>query len=72
MRPKYYSVIETRKYVYITELKVNSSADVAIKQIQDKGNAEKYKAVEYQDKTVILLGINFENHYSISIVMVHR
>ena len=54
------AVIETRKYVYIIEFKVNSSADVAIKQIQDKGYAEKYKAVEYQDKTVILLGINFD------------
>ena len=54
------AVIETRKYVYIIEFKVNSSADVAIKQIQDKGYAEKYKAVEYQDKTVVLLGINFD------------
>ena len=54
------AVLETRKYVYIIEFKVNSSADVAIKQIQDKGYAEKYKAVEYQDKTVILLGINFD------------
>ena len=54
------AVLETRKYVYIIEFKVNSSADVAIKQIQDKGYAEKYKAVEYQDKTVVLLGINFD------------
>ena len=54
------AVIETRKYVYIIEFKVNSSADVAIKQIQDKGYAEKYKDVEYQDKTVVLLGINFD------------
>ncbi|MDY5968074.1 MAG: AAA family ATPase, partial [Sphaerochaetaceae bacterium] len=54
------AVIETRKYVYIIEFKVNSTADVAIKQIQDKGYAEKYKAVEYQDKTVVLLGINFD------------
>ena len=46
--------------MYIIEFKVNSTADVAIKQIQDKGYAEKYKAVEYQDKTVVLLGINFD------------
>jgi hypothetical protein len=42
--------------VYIIEFKCNQSAEVAIKQIQDQGYAEKYKG---RGREIVLLGINF-------------
>ncbi len=51
------AVVETHNFIYIIEFKINQSAETAIKQIQNKGYATKYKA---DSKQVILLGINFE------------
>jgi hypothetical protein len=42
--------------IYIFEFKCNQSAEVALKQIADKGYADKYKA---SDMPVILIGVNF-------------
>ena len=50
------SVVKTDKEIYILEFKINQSAEEAIKQIEEKGYAEKY-ADDKRPK--ILLGINF-------------
>ena len=42
--------------IYIIEFKCNQSAETAIRQIQEKGYAEKYQR---SGKTLILIGINF-------------
>jgi hypothetical protein len=49
-------VIKTPKYIYIVEIKIDSSADVALKQIEDKGYATPYLA---DGKEIIKLGLNF-------------
>jgi hypothetical protein len=48
--------IKTPKYIYIIEIKINSSADIALKQINDKGYATPYIADE---REIIKLGVNF-------------
>jgi len=49
-------VVEFEEKIYIIEFKCNRSAKAGIKQIKDKGYAEKYKKT---GKKLILMGINF-------------
>ncbi|MCP4352668.1 MAG: ATP-binding protein [Desulfobacterales bacterium] len=49
-------VAEFADKIYIMEFKCNQSAEAAIKQIREKGYAEKYKQ---SSKKIILTGINF-------------
>ena len=51
-------VLECPDYVYILELKLNGSADAALKQIEDKGYANSYMA---DRRKIISLGINFSS-----------
>ena len=52
------AVIKTDKYIYVLEFKLNKDGETALKQIKDKGYAEKY----YGDKREkILMGINFSS-----------
>jgi hypothetical protein len=48
--------IKTPKYIYIVEIKIDSSADVALKQIEDKGYAAPYLT---DGREVVKLGVNF-------------
>jgi hypothetical protein len=49
-------VIKTRKYIYVVELKIDSSADVALQQIEEKGYATPYLT---DSRQLIKLGVNF-------------
>jgi Holliday junction resolvase-like predicted endonuclease len=49
-------VIKTPKYIYVVEIKIDSSAEVALKQIDDKGYATPYLA---DDRQLIKIGVNF-------------
>lgn len=49
-------VIKTPRYIYVVEIKIDSQADIALKQIEDKGYATPYLA---DGRTVIKIGINF-------------
>jgi hypothetical protein len=49
-------VIFTPKYIYIVEIKIDSSAETALQQINDKGYAQPYLA---DGRKVTKLGINF-------------
>jgi hypothetical protein len=49
-------IIKTPKYIYIAELKIDSSAYVALKQINDKDYAVPYLT---DGRHIIKLGINF-------------
>ncbi|MBQ7497031.1 MAG: ATP-binding protein [Selenomonas sp.] len=51
-------VLETDKYVYIFEFKVDKSAKEALEQIEDKGYAEPYRADARQ---VFKIGVNFDS-----------
>lgn len=51
-------ILETKKYVYIFEFKLNGSADEALKQIEDKGYAKPYLA---DARKVICIGVNFSS-----------
>ncbi len=51
------AVVKTENYVYVIEFKINQSASDAIKQIENKKYADKYKS---EGKTIKLLGINFD------------
>jgi hypothetical protein len=46
----------TPHYIYIVEIKINSSADMALCQIDDKGYAAPYLT---DGRKVIKLGVNF-------------
>jgi hypothetical protein len=48
--------IKTPKYIYIVEIKIDSSAEVALRQIEDKGYATPYLS---DGRKIIKLGINF-------------
>ncbi len=52
------AVIKTAKYIYVLEFKLDTSGQVALQQIKDKGYAEKYYA---DDRQKILIGINFSS-----------
>jgi hypothetical protein len=49
-------VIKTPKYIYVVEIKIDSTADAALQQIDEKGYATPYLA---DGREVIKLGINF-------------
>jgi hypothetical protein len=49
-------VIKTRKYIYVVELKIDSSADVALQQIEEKGYANPYLS---DPRQLVKLGVNF-------------
>jgi Holliday junction resolvase-like predicted endonuclease len=51
-------VVEFEKKIYIIEFKCNQSAKAGIKQIKNKGYAEKYGQT---NKKLILMGINFSS-----------
>lgn len=52
------AVIKTDKYIYILEFKLNKSGEIALKQIKEKGYAEKYYG---DNREKILIGINFSS-----------
>jgi hypothetical protein len=49
-------VIKTSKYIYVVEIKIDSTADAALQQIDKKGYATPYLA---DGRKVVKLGINF-------------
>jgi hypothetical protein len=49
-------VIKTPKYIYIVEIKIDSTPEVALQQIEDKGYATPYLT---DGKEVIKIGVNF-------------
>jgi len=49
--------IELEKIIYIIEFKINASADIAIKQIQEKKYYEKYLN---RNKEIYLVGLTFD------------
>ncbi|MCI6559618.1 MAG: PD-(D/E)XK nuclease domain-containing protein, partial [Prevotella sp.] len=51
-------VLECPDYVYIFELKLNSTADIALKQIEDKGYALPYAA---DPRKIFKVGISFSS-----------
>jgi Predicted AAA-ATPase/PD-(D/E)XK nuclease superfamily len=51
------AVVQTDTDVYIFEFKFNETADAALKQIQDNGYADKYRA---SGRTITGIGINFK------------
>ena len=51
-------VVECPNYVYVIEFKLNSSAEAALQQIEEKGYTKPYAA---DPRTVISLGINFSS-----------
>jgi hypothetical protein len=52
------AVVETKNSIYILEFKVNDTAQNALKQIKEKGYADKYLN---QNKKIILIGVSFED-----------
>ena len=52
-------VVETPKYVYIFEFKLDGTAAQALRQIQEKGYARSYQADE---RPIYLIGVNFSSH----------
>ena len=51
-------VVETERYVYIFEFKLDRSADEALRQIEDKGYARPY---ESDSRKVYKIGVNFSS-----------
>jgi hypothetical protein len=49
-------VIKTRKYIYVVELKIDSSAETALQQIEEKGYANPYLS---DPRQLVKLGVNF-------------
>jgi hypothetical protein len=52
-------VIKTRKYIYIVEIKIDASAEAALRQIEDKSYATPYLT---DGRKVVKLGINFSTN----------
>jgi hypothetical protein len=50
-------IIQTHNTVYIFELKLNQSAEIALSQIKERRYYEKYLT---SNKTILLVGLNFE------------
>jgi hypothetical protein len=48
--------IKTPRYIYIVEIKIDSSAEVALKQIEEKGYAAPYLT---DGREIVKLGVNF-------------
>ena len=51
------AVVETPMHIYVLEFKLNQSAKAALKQIRDKGYADKYAA---DGRKVVAVGMNFD------------
>jgi len=51
-------LIQTKDYVYILELKIDQSADIALQQIDEKQYA---KAFEGDGRTIYKIGVNFSS-----------
>jgi hypothetical protein len=51
-------VVKTRKYIYVIELKINSTPQVALRQIEEKQYAVPYAM---DGREIIKLGINFSS-----------
>lgn len=51
-------IVETDDYVYIFEFKRDSTADEALKQIEDRGYAKPYIA---DKRKLIKIGVNFDS-----------
>lgn len=49
-------LLKTKDFIYIVELKVNSTADAALKQIEDKGYARPFAS---DTRKIYKIGINF-------------
>jgi hypothetical protein len=49
-------VIKTPKYIYIVEIKIDSTPEAALQQIEEKGYATPYLT---DGKEVIKIGVNF-------------
>lgn len=50
--------IKTDKYIYLFEFKFNSTASIALKQILDKGYADKFKN---DKREIICIGVNYSS-----------
>ena len=53
------ATVETDKYIYIFEFKINQSAAKAIAQIRENGYAERYTEQRRKGKKVYLVGVSF-------------
>jgi hypothetical protein len=51
-------VVKTRKYIYVIELKINSTSQVALRQIEEKQYAAPYAM---DGREIIKLGVNFSS-----------
>ena len=51
--------IRTDRYIYIFEFKFNASAEVALKQIEDMGYADKFKE---DSREVVCIGVNYSSN----------
>lgn len=51
-------VLQTKKYVYIMEFKLNGSADEALAQIQEKGYAKPFAK---DGRIIYKIGVNFSD-----------
>ena len=51
-------VVETERYVYIFECKLDKSADEALRQIEEKGYARPYEA---DRRKVFKIGVSFSS-----------
>ena len=51
-------VIKTSDYIYVMEIKLDGSADEALRQIHEKGYAEPYRK---DGRKVFLVGVNFSS-----------
>ena len=51
-------VIQTPDYIYILELKIDQSADIALKQIEEKGYANAFAG---DARKLFKIGINFSS-----------
>lgn len=50
-------IIELPNLIYLIELKLNSSAEIALQQIEDR---KYYEVLQYQHKPIVLLGLAFQ------------
>jgi hypothetical protein len=53
-----YILVQTPQFVYILELKIDQSADIALQQIEEKQYA---KPFENTGKTIYKIGVNFSS-----------
>jgi Holliday junction resolvase len=51
-------VVETKKYIYIIEVKINSTPQVALEQIEAKQYAAPYAT---DGREIVKLGVNFSS-----------